>query len=1149
MEQLKYITENQVDPTGKPAVYFTAHPDDHASYLHDVSARLIGVADCAVYYHEPGHTETDDRDLTLEQMRLFVIPVTRRLLESDNLAVRRDLTYAAEHKKPILPLLYETGLTSRFNALFGEIQYLDPNQDDATAIRFEEKLRHYLDSVLLDDDTRKQIRDAFDACLFMSYRKKDRKYARQLMHLIHAHPEFRDVAIWYDEFLTPGESFNDIIRAELLQSDLFTLVVTPHLLEPDNYVMTTEYTTAVDAKKRILPVVMEKTDDLRLAECYHNLPLPIDGYDGQALSAWMNLHLKSVSLRRRTDARHDYLIGLAYLNGIHVEVNTDMALTLIEGAAKRGLLQAMQKLAAMYHNGEGVGRDERREVYWLERAVDAAERAFSASPRDDTLLQLLECLEQTRFAWYMMKDIKRALEICRKQVALTDAWYERDPSPEIGYYTIRSRMGTGDIYLEMGQSDKAGRYYAEAIMRMNASEDTLCRMPMREVPMLYERMAHVEMQANRLNQAEQFFLRALRQRETAHRYRITSDSQRDLAISYNELGLISLKLGKKDEARAYYLQALEIQTGIARAAKTDVAKRELCVTLLNLSIATMSMLDFQSAESYLSTARQMTEENLAHSGSVQDSVLLGRILSELANLFDYQRKHEKSESAALRAYEILYGLAERNPTLDIREQLAQCLLLRAKLASNRKDGALAIRCHEEARDVINALYKETGAKSTVVLSYNTRMSLARLKMKEEAYGEAKQICLEALRFHEEETAREPDLVHLIHLNECYILLFEICRDTGELAEAKKYARLAMALTEKETGETSRFLLALQYRDYAALCEKLDDVEEAIRYYVDADAICAKLTFDEARLASLQCTDALIGLMIRQRNIGQAKSYALLSQKRCEVFLKEHQGHNAVTKMLADALFTLARISHALHENAQAKQYYPAASQHYGKCIVQENYVENLLQIDACMSSCGELCEEDDEPAVARDCYTEAISALVALFNMIPEDETLDDGEKERLTDSVLHCLSNRQHQAGRICMTLSDIKAAETHFRGALAIDEQFAKQMPTEQNLQNLTANYTKLGDIRLDMEDEEGAEVFYKEALRIDRAVAAHRPSPQNKGALASSCYRMGALKEDLNLLKEGLDLCEELVRHDPMNPSFRALRDAILSAISEI
>ena len=42
-----------------------------------------------------------------------------------------------------------------------------------------------------------------------------RRYAQELMRLIHKNEFCRDIAIWYDEYLTPGEDFNQEIAAAL----------------------------------------------------------------------------------------------------------------------------------------------------------------------------------------------------------------------------------------------------------------------------------------------------------------------------------------------------------------------------------------------------------------------------------------------------------------------------------------------------------------------------------------------------------------------------------------------------------------------------------------------------------------------------------------------------------------------------------------------------------------------------------------------------------------------------------------------------------------------------------------------------------------------------------------------------------------------
>ena len=96
--------------------------------------------------------------------------------------------------------------------------------------------------------------------VFLSYRKKDREYALKIMKAVHADERLRDVAIWFDEFLVPGEEYNLAIKNELENSDIVMLLVTPSVLEDGNYVMVHEYPDSVNNGKKIIPVEAVETD-------------------------------------------------------------------------------------------------------------------------------------------------------------------------------------------------------------------------------------------------------------------------------------------------------------------------------------------------------------------------------------------------------------------------------------------------------------------------------------------------------------------------------------------------------------------------------------------------------------------------------------------------------------------------------------------------------------------------------------------------------------------------------------------------------------------------------------------------------------------------------------------------------------------------
>ena len=209
MSNLKYKTRGNSSPQGKSRVYFCCHPEDFNRCFESISDEILAKQNCAVWYTDEVIVHDEDFFLDLKQMQLFVMPITTNLLCTENEAIDIEFKFAIENHIPVLPLMQESGLEKIFNKRCGDLQFLDKNNTDVTAISYDEKLKKYLETVLIGDELAEKIRAAFDAYVFLSYRKKDRRYAQELMRLIHKNEFCRDMAIWYDEFLTPGENFND----------------------------------------------------------------------------------------------------------------------------------------------------------------------------------------------------------------------------------------------------------------------------------------------------------------------------------------------------------------------------------------------------------------------------------------------------------------------------------------------------------------------------------------------------------------------------------------------------------------------------------------------------------------------------------------------------------------------------------------------------------------------------------------------------------------------------------------------------------------------------------------------------------------------------------------------------------------------------
>lgn len=426
-------TRGNSSPERKPRVFFTCHPDDFEKCFDKICEDVFKTHDCAIFYTEDLNEEIGEKykESDLGQMNLFVIPVTFKLLSKPNRAMDSDFRYAKEKQIPVLPIMMEPGLDELYSQKdkFGELQYLNPFAHDLTAISYEEKLKKYLESVLISDEMAERIRKAFDAYIFMSYRKKDRHYANELMKMIHSHPEFRDIAIWYDEFLTPGESFRENIERMMKDSKLFALLVTPNLLEyvngEPNYVMKNEYPDAKKAGMDILPIEMEETDKGELRSKFDDIPDCVHLTEDEVFRNRLADTLSKIALSRNNDdPEHTFLIGLAYLEGIDVEVNIKRGIALITTAANAGLLAAMDRLYDMYNEGIYVDLNYHEAAQWGEKLTDYAIEFFGEED-----LRTLTSLNNLAITYGNLGNFQKALELKEKGYSLISKTLDKK-SPE-----------------------------------------------------------------------------------------------------------------------------------------------------------------------------------------------------------------------------------------------------------------------------------------------------------------------------------------------------------------------------------------------------------------------------------------------------------------------------------------------------------------------------------------------------------------------------------------------------------------------------------------------------------------------------------------------------------------------------------------------
>lgn len=699
---LGYRTRGMSNPQGKAKVYFCCHSDDFDKFFESISDEIIEKQNCSIWYPKNRNIERNEEFLeNLGQMQLFVMPVTTALLFTENPALDIEFKFAIENNIPVLPLMQESGLEERFNQKCGNLQFLDKNNQDSTALSYDEKLEKYLSSVLIGDELAKKIRAAFDAYVFLSYRKKDRKYAQELMRLIHRNDFCRDVAIWYDEFLIPGEDFNDSIKRALEDSDLYILAVTPNLVNEPNYIVTTEYPMARQKEKQILPVELMAVSQEKLKEKFEKIPTCVDGYDQEKLAAALRENIKKIATKEDSP-EHIFFIGLAYLGGVDVEVDFKKAVSLITCAGENGLKEAMDKLIDMYRNGIGVSRDYLTAIQWQEKKIEKLEKDYKRYKNKEILDQLFWALITCGDFYKEIGRLNSAKERYMYALKYIDwKWFgikktHKEYEKGICYNKI------GDVLAEGGNIREAQEYYEKALKIISSSkaEIGMCGTR-RELSVSYSRLGNMLRAQGKLQEARAYYEKALEVNDKLADETGTVEARRDLAISYDKIGNI-LKLEKKlEEAQKYYERALVIKEKIVEETGTVASKRSLSVSYNKLGSILKEQGDMEGAWKYIEKDLILSEELAEETETMCAKRDLSLSYNKMGDMLKETGKKEEAQKYYGKALEQRIYLAKNMETPESKELLAVSYSKCASVDRTRRDEYLG-----KAAYIYKQLYEE-----------------------------------------------------------------------------------------------------------------------------------------------------------------------------------------------------------------------------------------------------------------------------------------------------------------------------------------------------------------------------------------------------------------------------------------------------------
>lgn len=704
--ELKHITRGNLSPTGKPQVYFTGHPQDYAAFLESIAGDILASQNCAIYYDSQPEAAWDEETLfgELEQMKLFVIPVTRRFLCEKNRALEVEFPFALRHHIPVLPLAQEAGLEALFNQRCGDLQLLgrsDVIRDEkllaGKVLSYEEKLQKRLSSILVGDELAEKIRAAFDAYIFLSYRKKDRAYAQELMRLIHKNDFCRDIAIWYDEFLNPGENFSDAIALALEKCSLFTMAVTPSLLEENNYVMVQEYPKARESDKLILPVELTPTDKNALQKKYAGLPVCVNARNEKALSAALLEKLREIAVQENDSGpQHNFFIGLAYLSGIDVEVDHQRAVSLITGAAEAGLTEAAKKLVDMYRTGNGVALDYQEAIRWQKHLVSQMQKCLEENGDPHTAYQLAH--QQRILGDYCMElpDLAgahdaytRSLDICLSIIetsrrATADLQEASDTNPteeDVGrFYTMTMWIQTGkaaemmlpdyydnlgDVFSALGQLEDAGRCYKSSLsINRRAFEEQGNEDNLHNLIISLQRLGDLCQKTGDDAGAHEYYQELEALCESGGR-------RRDTLVMYSKRGDECSMQSDWKQAEEYYVKQCRLAEELYTELRTDESREDLSSSYGRMAKVCWSTGRLKEAEEYTRKNLAVCTEWYEHSQSWYARYGVARTYHHMGIIFQLMEELDAAAENYLNALLICRQLYAQSQTKQVLNTIAE----------------------------------------------------------------------------------------------------------------------------------------------------------------------------------------------------------------------------------------------------------------------------------------------------------------------------------------------------------------------------------------------------------------------------------------------------------------------------------------------
>ena len=702
-----YRVRGDFSPNGLQKVFFSFYPEDKER-MEKIAEDILAISNCAVWYHEDSMTaddiNLDDLGMKLQEMKLFVVIVSTKYLANDSLAKNWEYRFAMEHHIPVLPIAVESGLEeyfavemNRIHEGYGDIQLLRSEVTDRTEISYYQKLARDLGAILLENEEVERIKQAFSGKIFLSYRKKDRRYANELMHTIHDIPSLRNVSIWFDEFMFSGEKWSDQIGDALKQSDVFLLLVSPSITEPDNYVIREEYPAARKQDKMIVSVgknedksKLPDIEDLR--QIFPGLRVLVDGDNADELESV----LQEITAETESTPETDYLIGLAFFNGIEMERDMEKAVSLIVASARQNLPEAVEKLAEMYWKGDGIAVNYENSILWRKRLVDLYEKKFDEIKEPEEMLDYIDALERLATCLYELSSFRDSLLYAKQLAKLMEQIATISDLSGFPHYHAQAYDLCGKNCRRLGLYDDAlayaDKYYklAEKQYQQKSSINNL-----HNISVACERVGDAYYAIGDFEQTENWYLRALKIDRSIDEKLKSIESAFSLSASLLVLGDVHVRHNDYKKADQVYAEAVQLRKRILAAEDTDERQKQYGESILSRGTALLLNEDIDEADKCFSKARNIFKTLGEKDGTIEAQHIYSVVLNRCGKICEENSDFVQARKCYTESLEIRKRILTKISSAEKLYEYAVTLFFKARTSQRLFDNSSAKTDYEE----------------------------------------------------------------------------------------------------------------------------------------------------------------------------------------------------------------------------------------------------------------------------------------------------------------------------------------------------------------------------------------------------------------------------------------------------------------------